>query len=344
MSTAQNLLAYLKSIAGNHCISGQFVETGPGMSAINAIQASTGKWLGLIGGDYWHYGGTGAPVAGYPFNVAAIPYWQAGGLITLCLSMPNPSTGGPSTDVSALDADDLLIPGTPTNTALLGTLDAIGAGLAQLQAAGVVVILRPFWEMNGNWFWWGTKFLSAAQFISLWQYVRNYLTLNKGLTNLLWLYSVNAGTGSLTATFPGLAYADLTGFDIYSSNPADGVASYATLESIGLPVCISEFGAGSPNAGDANFNETALITAIQTSMPNVIFFQQWWDGNAANVGWGMAEVQAAPAALADGFVLNRGDFTIPNPAAALIASLQAQISQAAAILSAVHTTLAGLVP
>jgi mannan endo-1,4-beta-mannosidase len=258
--------------------------------------------------------------------------------------MPNPTTGGPATDVSSLDAGGLLTPGTASNTALLATLDAIATGLGQFEAAGVPVILRPYWEMNGPWFWWGTGTLSTAQMISLWQFTHNYLSNTKGLTNLLWLYSVNAGTGSLTATFPGAAYADLTGFDLYSSNPADGVASYTTLESIGLPVCISEFGAGSPNAGDANFNETALITAIQTSMPKVVFWQQWWDGNASSTGWGMAEVQAAPAALADSFVLNRGDFTIPNPAAALIASLQAQISQAAALLSAVHSGLAGLVP
>src|ERR1700733_9123704 len=76
MSAAQNLLTFLKSIAGNRVVSGQFIETGPGMTAIDAIQAATGQWLGLIGGDFWHYGGTGAPVAGYPFNAAAIPYWQ----------------------------------------------------------------------------------------------------------------------------------------------------------------------------------------------------------------------------------------------------------------------------
>ena len=117
---------------------------------------------------------------------------------------------------------------------------------------------------------------------------------------------------------------------------------YTALQSIGLPTCISEFGAGSPTAGDTAFAETALISAIQTSMPNVVFFQQWWDGNAGAVGWGMDEVQAAPAALANAYVLNRGDFSIPQ--AVTIATLQAQISEAAALLTAVRAGLATLAP
>lgn len=342
MSAAQNLLAYLKSIAGNHVISGQFIETGAGMSAINAIHASTGKWLGLIGGDYWTYGGAGAPVAGFPFNAAAIPYWQAGGLVTLCLSMPNPTTGGPSNDVSALDAAGLLTPGTPTNTALLATLDAVAAGLTQIQTAGVVVILRPYHESNGDWFWHGTKFLSVAQFQALWQFTRYYLTVTKGLHNLIWLYAVNANTGSLTDRFPGNLYADMTGLDIYTSDLTQAVATYNTLVSLGLPTAIAEFGPGGPSAGDTSFAETTLIAAIKSTMPQVTFFQQWWDGNAGGVGWGMAEVQAVPAALTDPRVYNRGDFTIPPAVTA--AALEAEIAQAAAILTAVRAAIAGMLP
>jgi mannan endo-1,4-beta-mannosidase len=236
--------------------------------------------------------------------------------------MPNPTTGGPSTDVSNLDAAGLLTSGTASNTAFLATLDQIATGLAALQAAGVVVILRPFWEMNGDWFWWSK--LSIAQFISLWQFTHNYLTNTKGLTNLLWLYSVNAGIGNVTAWFPTAVYADLTGFDIYTSDPGQGASTYTTLASIGLPICISEFGAGSPNAGDTSFPLTALIAAIKTAMPNVVFWQQWWDGNASNVGWGMAEVQAAAPALADPRVLNRP--VMPVLPAAVLAEIQAALT------------------
>jgi hypothetical protein len=37
----------------------------------------------------------------------------------------------------------------------LEQLDLIAEGLLELKAAGVVVLWRPFQEMNGGWFWWG---------------------------------------------------------------------------------------------------------------------------------------------------------------------------------------------
>ena len=48
--------------------------------------------------------------------------------------------------------------------------------LRTLQTAGVVVILRPFHECNGEWFWWGTKFLLTTQIQSLWKFTNTYLT------------------------------------------------------------------------------------------------------------------------------------------------------------------------
>jgi mannan endo-1,4-beta-mannosidase len=30
-------------------------------------------------------------------------------------------------------------------------------GLADLQQSGITVLFRPFHEMNGDWFFWGTQ-------------------------------------------------------------------------------------------------------------------------------------------------------------------------------------------
>lgn len=306
--TAANVVSYLSSIAGTHTISGQFIELGS-LSPIQQIYNSTGKWLGMVGGDYWHFGGTGGPVSGYPFNANAITYWNAGGLVTLILSMPNPTTGGYSGDVSNLDAAGLLTSGTATNSAFMSMIDEVATGLQILQQQGVVVILRPFHELNGNWFWWGTGFLSNAQFIALWRFVHDYFTNTKGLKNLVWLYSINTGMGGIAARYPGSSYVDVVGQDCYTSSPSQAQSDYNTLLTLGKPVCLAEFGSGGPNAGDASFAETTLISAIKSGMPKTVFWQQWWDGNGANVGWGMAEVKNVAAALTDPWVINRGDMT-----------------------------------
>jgi Glycosyl hydrolase family 26 len=127
--TPASLIAYLDSIAGKHTISGQFIEFGP-LDPIVAIYNNTGKWLGLIGGDYWWYGETDFEGT-HQWNSIAIQYWNNNGLVELSCSMPNPTTGGPLYDLSALNATDLLTSGTTTNTNLMTILNSIGAGTLQ---------------------------------------------------------------------------------------------------------------------------------------------------------------------------------------------------------------------
>ena len=68
-------------------------------------------------------------------------------------------------------------------------LDQLAAGLEELKEAGVVVIWRPFHEMNGDWFWWGAK--PPAEFVKVWRHMFDYFTNTKQLDNLLWAYGPN---------------------------------------------------------------------------------------------------------------------------------------------------------
>jgi mannan endo-1,4-beta-mannosidase len=314
--TPADLTAYLRQISGTHTISGQYVETGD-MAPINAIHEKTGKWLGLVSGDYFHYDQkSGVPVTS--FNAGAIAYWNAGGLVLLNLHMPNPTTGGPVHDVSGLDAAGLLAPGTATNTALMNSLKLVAAGIRELQAAGVVVILRPYHENGGGWFWWGTKFrLSSEEFIALWRFTHSYMEETEGLHNIDWLFESGQPDIPTTTNYPGDAYADLVGQDVYMDHPGDAsvVDGYAKLVSTGKPVCMCEFGAGSPQGGNLAFDERTLVSAFQDRMPRTVFFVQWWDGNAGRVGWGMAETRGVSEALADPWILNRDDISLGGPPA-----------------------------
>jgi len=46
----------------------------------------------------------------------------------------------------------------------------------------VVVLWRPFHEMNGDWFWWGGK--DPDVFIQIWRHMFDYFTKTKDLDNL----------------------------------------------------------------------------------------------------------------------------------------------------------------
>jgi mannan endo-1,4-beta-mannosidase len=316
--TPADLIAYLKQVSGTRTISGQYVETGD-MAPIGAIHEKTGKWLGLVSGDYYHYDQTSlVPVT--RFNAGAIAYWNAGGLVLLNLHMPNPTAGGPVYDVSRLDAADLLTPGTATNTAFMGAMRQIAAGIRELQAAGVVVILRPYHENGGDWFWWGTKFLSSEQSIALWRFTHDYLEHSEGLHNIVWLFESGQPGISTTTNYPGDAYCDIVGQDVYMDHPGDAsvVDGYQKLVSTGKIVCMCEFGAGSPRLGNPDFDERVLVSAFKERMPRTVFFVHWWDGNAGRVGWGMASTRNVAEALADPWIVNRDEIgfrggTVRNP-------------------------------
>ncbi len=44
-------------------------------------------------------------------------------------------------------------------------LDTVAVGLQDLCYAGIMVMFRPFHEMNEAWFWWGKK----ERFVELWR-------------------------------------------------------------------------------------------------------------------------------------------------------------------------------
>ena len=311
-----DLVTWLASIAGSKTISGQFVElsTDPtnGIAAITEINNQTGYWLGHIQGDYFYFG-QGGTTANTAFNTAAINYWNNKGLVSLITSWPNPTTGGGSPDTSSLNVSDLFTQGTPTYTNFWATAKSIGNGLLALQKAGVTAVpYRMFHEMNGNWFWWGTGFLSNAQFVTMWKNVHDYFVNTLGLTNVAWWWTPNAGISGYSSTaarYPGSTYVDMVGFDLYTSSPSDA-ADVTSLNTIapGKVVWMSEFGPGSPGSGDTTFNENTLVTTINSSMPSIVGWVQWWDGNGGGTGWGMRETSSwadVKTALGNSRVLNR---------------------------------------
>ncbi|MBN1126790.1 MAG: hypothetical protein JXA82_17425, partial [Sedimentisphaerales bacterium] len=139
-------------------LSGQFTNfgTGSNLRIMEQIHDITGQWPALMGTDYADFR-RGSITTKVP-NAAAIEYWKQGGLVHVMAHMYNPANpkGGGLRD-KGVDIADLLKEGTDTHTRWMEQLDLIAEGLLELKEAGVVVLWRPFHEMNGGWFWWGAQ-------------------------------------------------------------------------------------------------------------------------------------------------------------------------------------------
>ena len=193
---AKAVLNYLQSLSARQekrLLSGQFTGTGQrtNLRLMDQIHEQTGQWPALVGADYADFA-NGSLTSKAP-NQAAIQYWNEGGLVTISAHLYNPANpkGGGLRD-QGVDLNDLLAPDGETHTRWMQELDLIAAGLQELKDAGVVVLWRPFHEMNGDWFWWGAK--DPDTFIKVWQHMFDYFTKTKGLDNLLWVYSPNHGS------------------------------------------------------------------------------------------------------------------------------------------------------
>lgn len=311
-ATPQQFIRFLRSIEGRGAISMQFTEikgcaqTEPG-GAIHTIAQQSGKWPGGVGADTWWFGST-EPKADTSFVALFNQYWTAGGINSLIMSMPNPVTGGPSSDTTPVDLSTL-----PNNPLFMAMLSSVADAIAQVQG---LVTFRPVHEPNGFWFWWCTK--DFAAYIAFWRFIHTYLTVTRGLKNVVWVWGVNADFGQFPpmALYPGAAYVDVVGLDVYTSTPADVVRDYHALQALGKPIILSEYGSGSASQADSAFHQTTLTDTLRNDMPEVVMWQQWWQP------WGMETTGSLPAALNDPWVLNRGDLGALFAPAAIQAEMQ----------------------
>ena len=102
----------------------------------------------------------------------------------------------------------------------------LGQGHEVLDHRGA--LFRPLSEMNGGWFWHGSK--RRAEYISLWRDLHDEFTFARGLTNLLWVYESDAalahvfgGATNSSGTmvdyyFPGDDLVDIAGHNFYDDD------------------------------------------------------------------------------------------------------------------------------
>ncbi|MFI1018778.1 glycoside hydrolase family 26 protein [Streptomyces sp. NPDC020965] len=116
---------------------------------------------------------------------------------------------------------------TPQYRALLADLEILAANLSYFAAYDIPVLLRPYHEMNGPWFWWGGK--TPTSYKKLWSITYDYLVKTKGLHNLIFVWSPNAWTPNGTNVpwdyYPGAGRVDIVAVDDYNAKYGSGVGT-----------------------------------------------------------------------------------------------------------------------
>lgn len=196
------------------------------LDEIEYLHQISGQWVGLVGADYcagWIKCPDPIEATMYykEVNQGLIDYWKAGGLVIITTHQFDPRQlhkgGGyhkfldwPVKD--RLDISRLYTPGCDEYVNFRAIMDRWAEGLGELQEHGVVVMWRPYNEATNSRKWWCRQ--PAEQFKALYRYTFDYLTNEKKLNNLLWVYDAKpAGQNELNLShYPGDEYVDIVGY------------------------------------------------------------------------------------------------------------------------------------
>lgn len=295
-----NYFQGLEARTDKRLLSGQFSNFGNGanLRIMTNIFNKTGHWPAIFGADYADFRSGGlthdAP------NKASIEYWKRGGLVTISAHLYNPAnTNGGGLRDKGVDLNALLAGNSETHARWMKEMDQLAEGLQQLKDAGVVVLWRPFHEMNGNWFWWCNH--EPELFIKLWRQMFDYFTKTKGLDNLLWVYSPNHGEKT-AAYYPGDNYVNLIGLDAYTDfiDP-DHIKGYAEISQIKKPFGFTEFGPHAASNPPGDYDYRRFLEGIQKNFPRTVFFMSW------NAKWSLASNTNTTELLNHPWIVNRED-------------------------------------
>lgn len=284
------ILAYFKTIVKNgQVIIGQQCSQSPDVALeykknFQRLYDSTGHYPALLGLDYGYFSNINFAQT----NAYAINHWRKGGLVTLSWHADCPFTPGYDVRLNTLENKNIIdlkkllknAPDSKEKASYRAELANVGKALKQLKDAGLTVLWRPFHEMNGTWFWWGTNDIhhptNQKAYAALWMDMYQTFTNDYGLDNLIWIYAPNiAGNYFPTpaAFYPGDQYVDIVALDNYPEVPA--FDDYPELAKLGKIVSDGEVGPDKVSYG--KFDEMAVLKTFKGKAP---YFLQWhsWQG------------------------------------------------------------------
>ena len=236
---ASELLDYLASVYGRKVLTGQ-----QGSDNVERAFKASGLYPAILGEDLCGWSKRRWDEV-YKRNqqhaLDRLKSWRkAGGIVSLSWHWPNPMGEGGDfvhtqpEGAARPDVGKMVTPGTAEHRAMMEDLRKHADSLQQLCDARIPVLWRPLHEIEGGWFWW-TDYRTPENTAELWRIMFDYLTRQRKLNNLIWVYSAalaaDKGKEGCVAIerrkrfYPGQAYVDIAGIDIYP-NPWWGWKDY----------------------------------------------------------------------------------------------------------------------
>jgi mannan endo-1,4-beta-mannosidase len=297
------------------------------------LAADTGHYVGVAGVDYEHdqvYTPGQLSIA----NQVMIEHAERGGLAAVTWSPLSPwrnderdLEGNPGTwtdtrtDAGQLDGvddlRDLLDPATEAGEVWQRKLARIADALTELRDAGVPVLWRPMQEMNGFWFWWGTTVhgSDASVYADIWQHLYTYLTIERGLDNLLWVYS--PASSRLALDGQPIPEIQPAAWAYPGSGAVDVVAGTSYQDELLIPDYPEVLGEAEYSAGllgdhdrDGDLDTTLYASRLREDYPAIAYWVSWHDfpwSETEDAWLSLASNQRAGDLLADPYVINAGD-------------------------------------
>ncbi|SHJ65004.1 mannan endo-1,4-beta-mannosidase [Aquimarina spongiae] len=140
------------------------------------------------------------------------------GIITISWHPNNPMSGKSSWDTTSTVKQ--ILKGGVLYDSYKEYLAKVALFLKKLDGfwqSDIPVVFRPFHEMNGDWFWWGSSSCSPEEYKKLWRETVAILSNELKVHNILYMYSPNLlkKEEEFLRYYPGDDYVDLLGVDVY---------------------------------------------------------------------------------------------------------------------------------
>lgn len=189
------------------------------------------------------------------------------------------------------DLDNAVTDGTWENKFVKADLERVATYIKALKDAGIPVLWRPLHEAAGNipsggspWFWWGKN---ATSFKKLWIMMFDYFK-EQGLDNLIWVWT---SVGNDDDWYPGDAYVDVVGRDLYGNSVATCSEEFQSLQNkYGKIVTLSECGVST--ATDGTTTAIGTIADQWAAGAKWSWFMPWYNADVHTTKeWWQAAMQ-----------------------------------------------------
>lgn len=209
--------------------------------------------------------------------------YRAGGIIYITFSPGNYVTGGNQYDSTGSPVINIL-PAGSARTSYLADLDQLSELLQSLtddEGNLIPVLLKPWAECDGGWFYWSCYGSSTSGYISLWQDMVDYLRNTKNIHSILYMYSPDFGYNGNGAQdgYPGDDYVDLIGVNNYENTIANVMQYYEEGVALALDhdkiFGISEGLKSNPDTATYWMDFLNMILSNSTVSKNLSFIFFW---------------------------------------------------------------------